>query len=314
MFKRLVAAISATALLILTAGQVHAVTTTVSITELPEYTRKDTFNISYSALADDPSSISAQFYYKKDGGIYSAFGSAQTGSSGKIQVTSSQINEQTKYFFKVEVTSSNGSAGDETSVTFDNSDPDPVSGYSKQKVAPGYYKLTWRNPNNSDFSRVFIYRSENTEFTADGNTKIAERGGAPDQEMSFEDIGLDTGKDYYYALRAIDDAGNPSGIVADPEVSAQPGAVEGASTEVGAGTGSEFLIMPQQESEQGEVFGEEGEADEIADDDLSPSPTTFESEEDKAQAGFLGTTVGKLSLAGAGLLLIAIAYFLLRKK
>ena len=112
--------------------------------------------------------------------------------------------------FKVEI--NGGSAADSTSISYDHSGPSPVQNYWKEMIAPGHYKLHWKNPGDTDFSRVFIYRSESTDFDANGSTKVAEVGGSYDSDMTWDNPGLDGSKTYYYALRAIDKAGNPAGI------------------------------------------------------------------------------------------------------
>lgn len=284
------------------AGSVSAFDPAVYISDLAQYTRTDSFYLSYSALANDPGSITAQFYVKKEGGSYSPFGNLLTGASGRIQVTSSQMNENNKtYYFKVVL---NTGESDETETTFDNSAPGSVSGYGKDLASPGLYKLHWRNPSDSDFSRVFIYRSDSANFTADGSTKIAERGGAPDAEVTYEDnSGLDPNKTYYYALRAIDNAGNASGVVADAEATVTAGQVEGAST---TNTGP-VTILPKTQA-NGQVLGEES-----SEATSSPSPEVLPSTlGEKAQVAnnFLTSVAGKI-LVGGFLALIG-AYLIFR--
>ena len=194
------------AILLFSASSVDAFSDVVTISELPEYTTTDTFNLSYSALSEG--TVSAQFYVMKEGGSYSAFGPAVSGASGQLQVTSGQVNDQVKYYFKVVI--NGGTASDETSVFFDISGPSPVQNYWKERIAPETYRLHWKNPGDSDFSRTFIYRSESSDFDANNSTKIGELGGAPDDEMTYDVIGLDSTKDYFFALRAVDTAGNPA--------------------------------------------------------------------------------------------------------
>jgi len=228
--------------LLLSAGSVNAFSDVVAISELPEYTRTDTFNLSYSALSEG--AITAQFYVMKEGGSYSAFGPVLNGASGQLQVTSGQVNDQVKYYFKVVI---NGGASDETSVFFDISGPSPVQNYWKERIAPETYRLHWKNPGDTDFSRTFIYRSENSDFDANNSTKIGELGGAPDDEMTYDVIGLDASKEYFFALRAVDKAGNPASLVSD-----QVTVIE----EVEAGEGDTPLVLPS-EGTGGEVLGDE---------------------------------------------------------
>lgn len=227
----------------LLARPVYAIAPTVSITELGEYINSNSFKLSYSVLSDDPAGISAQFYYRKEGGSFVAFGPLLAGASGQVQVTSSQVDDQVKYYFKVEINS--GEASDETSSKYDVSGPSPVQNYWKEKVAGGFYRLHWKNPWDSDFSRVFIYRSEETSFTADGSHKVGEVGGAPDTEMSWDNFGLDSSKEYYYALRAVDKANNSASLVGDTVTIVGPSSVSGSSTQTKSG--SDVVALPKEE-------------------------------------------------------------------
>ena len=231
-------------------GSVQAFADTVKISELPEYTKHDNFKLSYSALSGNP--VTAQFFFRKEGESYAPFGSVVNSASGQIQVGGSEIDEQVKYYFKVVI--NNGPANDETSVIYDHSGPSPVQSYWKEVIGGGHYRLHWKTPGDSDFSRAFIYRSDSTDFTADPSTKIGELGGAPDQEMTWDNFGLDPNTTYYYALRAIDKAGNSSSVVADPEVTATR--IE--ETITGGTTEEEVILLPSGE-DVGQVLGEEEE-------------------------------------------------------
>lgn len=234
----------------------YAVTPKIVITDLPEYIRINDFKLSYSALTSDPSSIQVQFYYQVDGGGYSAFGSVLSGASGQVQVASGQVGQsEKKYCFKAEIIGETFS--NETCTIFDQNSPDAPSGYSKEKVTPNVYRLKWRNPNNDDFSRVFIYRSDVSGFTADGSTKVGELVGTKDEEASW-DNNVDPDKEYFYALRAIDKAGNASGLVGDQGVVA--GEVQGESTSLEE---EKAIIVPvegETKEPEGEVLPAETEA------------------------------------------------------
>ena len=127
-------------------------------------------------------------------------------------------------------------------------------------------------------------------------------GGAPDQEMTWDDVGLDPNVTYYYALRAIDKAGNSSSVVADPEVTAtiiEETVVEGI-------TGEEVILLPSGEA-TGKVLGEEEEdAEEIV---VGESETTF----DEAVDTLTGTTKGRI-IAISAFLLGLILYFISRRR
>lgn len=279
------------------AKPVSAISPQVSISKLGEYINTNTFRLSYSALTDNPSDISAQFYFRKEGGNFSVLGPVIGGASGEIEVTGAQVNEQLKYYFRVEINS--GAAGDETSSKYDISGPSPVQNYWKERVNPGFYRLHWKNSGDTDFSRVFIYRSDTPSFTADGAHKIGETGGAPDAEVSWDNLGLDTSKEYYYALRAVDKADNSAGLVADVQTEVQTsGGVLGATTQTN--TGQAVNKLPKEQ-----VLSKTSEAS---------SPTPSSEPQNLVGAASEANKDGKLglSLAIAGvILLVASGYYFL---
>jgi len=249
----------------------------VSITKLSSYINKEDFKISYAALSENP--ISAQFYVRKDGdSSWRTLGSALTGASGYVQVSGGDIyNGDGKYFFKVVI--NGGTAEDETSTIVDRQAPDAVRDYRKEKLGDGHYKLYWRNPDNEDFDKVIIYRSDSTNFTADSSTEVATIWGSRDAEMTSENAAA-PGKEYYFAIRAIDKAGNASSVVSDPETQVSVGSVLGAS--VSATSTPEVVKILPKEKATGEVLGEEKT------EEATPSPTQAPEEE---KGGVLGQAV-----------------------
>lgn len=286
-------------LFVFTTSLVFAFPDTVRISELPEYTRHDNFKLSYSALSEG--SVSAQFYFRKEGESYAPFGAVINSASGQIQVGGSEINEQVKYYFKVVI--NGGPANDETAIIYDHSGPSPVQSYWKEKIGGGHYRLHWKTPGDSDFSRVFIYRSDSLDFTADPSTKRGELGGAPDQEMTWDDVGLDSSITYYYALRAIDKAGNSSSVVADPEVTAT--IIE--ETITGGTAGEEVILLPSGEA-TGKVLGEEEEdVEEIV---VGEPETAF----DEAVDTLTGTTKGRIAAISAFVVGLILFFFTRRRR
>ncbi len=273
--------LSSLALFLVLASTTKAFSDYVYITKLDSYLNKENFYLSYSALSENP--ISAQFYVRRDGdATWRTVGSLLNGASGQVEVKSGDIyGGDGKYFFKVVINS--GTASDETSTTIDRSSPDPVRDYRKEKISDGHYKLHWRNPDNIDFDKVKIYRSENTNFTADSSTEVGTVWGTAGSEMTWENAAA-PGKEYYFAIRAIDKAGNASSVVADPETQVVAGAVLGESTK--APETEEVKILPKEK--KGEVLGEEKDASKgEATTESTPSP---ESEKEET-GGVLGQAV-----------------------
>src|SRR4030042_344185 len=189
--------------------------TIVQIQGLPGYINYTDFKLSCTTNGS-----TAQFYSKKDGGTYTSFGSSinLTTNPCQVQVNNGQFGSEGKFWFMVAVDGeTTETALNQKSTTLDTTATGNVSEFGKSRTGGGtVYHLHWKNPFESDYQRVFIYRGVEAGFEADGNHKIAEAGGAPGDTMTWDDGSLDTTKEYSYYIRALDKAGNSSGVVGDP--------------------------------------------------------------------------------------------------
>jgi len=177
----------------------------LSIQSLPGYINTNNFKLSCTS---DGGSV--QFEVSKNGGAFTAFGPAIDTDADPciVQVDSSVVNEQTSYTFRA--------GGKETSTFYDTSGPSPVSGYYKERISDGAYKLHWRNPGDTDFDKVVIYRGDTVDFSADSGHEIARVSGGSNSDMTYEDhFAPDSGRTYFYAIRALDHAGNSSSLAGD---------------------------------------------------------------------------------------------------
>lgn len=244
--------ISGLAGLVLLAKPAMAISPTVSIQDLPSYIRTDNFNLSCSALGGS----SAQFSFKKEGGSYQNFGAAIDLNSNpcRIQVNSNQINDQTKYYFKVTL---DGGVSDETSTIYDFAGPSPVTGYKKDDGGNNTLVIHWKNPESEDLAEVIIYRGETVDFTADSNHEIATVIGNPNSEMTYSVSIPDTTKTYYYSLRAVDKAGNSSSLVGDGSSSTTSTVITQDPSKNVSGA---VTILPKEGGSKGQVLGEDEES------------------------------------------------------
>lgn len=177
----------------------------LSIQSLPSYINTNNFKLSCTS-----SGGMVQFSVSKHGEAFTSFGPSIDTSINPciVQVDSSIVNDQTDYRFSV--------GGFETSTFYDVSGPSPVSGYSKERIGDGKYKLHYHTPSDGDFSRVLIYRGETGDFSADGDHQIAEVLCGANSDMTYEDVfAPDASKTYYYNIRALDKANNSSSLAGD---------------------------------------------------------------------------------------------------
>lgn len=209
------------------------------IQSLPSYINTNSFKLSCTS---DASSVS--FSVSKNGGSPVTFATIDpTASPCQVQVTSSQIDGEANYTFTV----TDGSASSSTSTIYDTSGPSTVSGYYKDGLGDGY-RLHYRTPGDSDFDKVIIYRGDTPDFSADSAHEIATVNSSPNSDMTYEDH---SGTNRYYVIRALDHAGNSSGLVGDGggtvtvTQSPSPSPVSGKS-----------IILPK-ETGEGSVLGTE---------------------------------------------------------
>jgi len=276
------------------AKQAMAITPTVSIQGLPSYVNTNDFKLSCSALGGS----NVQFSYKKEGGSYQDFGSLIdiTSNPCQVQVTSLQVTEEAKFYFKVTL---DGGVSDETSVIFDNSGPSPVSGYYRD-VLGSENKLHWRNPSDADFDSVIIYRGETVDFSADSSHEIAKVSGSPNSDMTYgNDASPD--KTYYYSIRAIDKAGNSSSLVGDGSTTTTTTTVTQTQPQNGSGS---VRQLPKEAT--GQVLGDE-KVETSESGNINENPSLIEK---------IAHTIpnNKFVLIGGGLILLAIILNILFKK
>lgn len=265
----------------------------LSIQQLPAYI--DTNNFKLSCTSDGGV---VDFEVSKGGGAFTTFASVDTDSNPcVVQVTSSVVNDQTDYIFRA--------GGKTTSTFYDISGPSPVSGYYKEKVGDGFYKLHWKNPGDSDFSKVVIYRGETADFPADNSHEIARVSGGANSDMTYDEHQPDPAKTYYYAIRALDKADNSSSLVGDQGTTTTTTTATGAGSIAGASTATtgQANTLPV---EEGQVLSEE-----TAEGSPDASPVASDAQNNQ---GFLPSGRNKilaiLGLAGLGVLVF---YFLRRR-
>lgn len=269
-----------------------------SIQTLPGYINNNNFKLSCTSDGS-----TAQFYYNKHSAGWVAFGGSidLTSNQCVVDVNSSQVNDQTDYLFKVNV---DGMDSSSTSTFYDASGPSPVSGYYKERTSDGSYKLHWTNPGDSDFDKVVIYRGDTVDFSADAGHEIARVSGGSNSAMTYDDnFTPDANKTYFYAIRALDHAGNSSSLVGDGSTSVitiTPSPVPG---------GGKVTILPK---EGGSVLGTSTKSK------VSPSPSVSPSASPEAQAqasfNLLTWISGHKKISLGILIVLVIAWYFLSKR
>jgi hypothetical protein len=226
--------------------------------DLPDWVNWEPLYISYTALESEDKPVNVKAYFKKDGEGWQEVGSS-TELSDTFEVSRSYYPGDGTYkiYFK-ELNS--GKTTPEESFNVDFTAPGGVSNYRKERKDANVYKICWKNPDNDDFDRVLIFRSEKTD---EGFSQVGEVSGAKNEEKCFEN-GTPDSKDYYYLTRAVDQAGNASSTVGDSEVTTSQ--VLGTTSEATPTLEPAVVDSPlaevteQEEVQEGQILG--GTADE----------------------------------------------------
>jgi hypothetical protein len=250
----------------------------VRIEEPQSPTSKTTFDIGYVAIDLAGRPISVQCY--KDG---VPFDLPKTSNSGDCEVTPSLITSSGTYEFYVVATAGTDSKmSDKVSVQIELDKPLPVTEYSKSK-GTCTYTLKFK----STTSKVQIYRSDNQKsFYADDTTLITNPplSVTPNVLTTYTDSSItDCAKEYYYAIRSVDDYNNVSSLVTDDIVTivrtpAPITPTEIAGEEEGEVAGEETTPEEEKEDESGEVKGDEDvESEDEKEEEKEEDSDTLES-------------------------------------
>jgi uncharacterized repeat protein (TIGR01451 family) len=264
--------------------------------EQPETpSQKQQFKIGFIAL---PIPIDRNLEIQCYEETYGIFGPVYTTKDGDCVVDSTIITQSGTYTFYVKAQEVGNPSSlvesDKVTVVVDLETPDVVENYEKDEGTCSY-TLTFKTADDNRTSKVQIFRSDKQPFTANSETLIDEITVTPNQEVSYTDDTLPLcDKEYYYAVRAVDDLNNTSPFTTDDIVSLvevetpvqqqvavgvapDQGEVAGETTdEDGTGSGEDA-----ETDENGEVIGEETEADEENGEEEETTDEENGNEEDK---------------------------------
>jgi hypothetical protein len=123
------------------------------------------------------------------------------------------MNAEGTYQFYV---TANGLESNHVSVDYKTSGPGTPSDYRKDRPSTCDYKIHFKTADDGGKTvKVEIYRADVTSFILDAGSVVASIPVGSNQERDVTNTVPDCNKDYYYVLRAFDDAGNGSGTIGD---------------------------------------------------------------------------------------------------
>ena len=229
--------------------------------DMPSWVNWDPIYISYTALETEGNPVEIKAYFKKDGESWQEVGtSTKLSDTFKVERGYFPGDGVYKIYFKE---TNSGKTTPEESFNVDFTAPSGVSEYRKERKDANVYKICWKNPDNDDFNRVLIFRSDKTN---EGFSKVGEVSGSKNEEKCFEN-GTPDNRDYYYVTRAVDHAGNASVTIGDSEVTTTQ--VLGVASEEATDAEPTVVSLPlaqgadEGETQEGQILGGTTDEEEI---------------------------------------------------
>lgn len=254
---------------------------------------------------------------------FQTFKLAPGGTSGNCAVRENVVLESGTYKFHIKA-----SAGSDSVMTSDAvvevvlGGPQAPTDYKRTKVSGCENNLKAMTANDGKTVRVEIYRSTETNFTADAQTLAASIDIGPNEQLNHTDAEPDCGETYYYAIRAFDALGNGSKVVADERtvVRTTGGGTRTVTTTVGA-TEAGPVVVGAGEAVAGEIRGGASE-EKTEDKQTTPSKNELSKGEEGQVLGEEKTAEdprnfparSKILAALISLVIAAILYYAFSKK
>lgn len=247
-------------------------------------TNQNNFKVTFTALDTDGDAVSVKCFKKgPSDGAFGQFGGdvaiAAGGNAGSCPSVSSFVSTEGTYQFYAEAQGGSDSATSSTiSVDYKTTGPGTPTNYSKDKISSCVYRIKFKTADDGGKTvQVRLYRTDSTTSEA---AQVDTVSIGSNTEGQFENTIPDCGKEYFYALRAFDSAGNSSGLVGD-SISVTTSST--TTTTVAAPTGGAGGAIPLRAG-QGQVLGEATEEkQEVLGEEATPSGAPIQAEEQKEQ-------------------------------
>ncbi|HOX96146.1 MAG TPA: hypothetical protein PLI45_02090 [Candidatus Woesebacteria bacterium] len=135
------------------------------------------------------------------------------GNTDYCSVDNTILNTIGAYSFKVVA---NGvKESNIVSIDFNTSGPSAPVSYSKEKINDCDYKIKFKTANDGRTTKIELYRSDTNSISINSDHFISSQSIVPDTTGEITNSIPTCGKEYFYAIRAVDNYGNVSGIVGD---------------------------------------------------------------------------------------------------
>lgn len=220
--KYLLKLIVAFGIYVLMAGNAYAANLSVQIEQPKSPTSQDSFEVNFVSLDILNRDVTVKCFKKGPAdSSFTQFGTdinlTAGGDTESCAVSSSILSAEGTYNFYVTATDGLESVDSSTVVVdFHNGTPGTPGNYSKDKVSSCDFKIKFKTADDGGkTSKVVIYRSDQTSFTADSSTEVGTVSIGSNQDGEYTNSVPDCNKTYYFALRAFSVSGNGSGTAGD---------------------------------------------------------------------------------------------------
>lgn len=285
-------------------------------------TNKDSVQLDFTALSTDSGDDISIDLFRNDTHVDEA--TAGNGDSGRLRA---DLPSDGTYTLRVEAVSSAGDSegeGDgrtiERTITRDTvapADPD----YFGSERNGNQYTVEFAAGDN-DTSRLYVFSSTSTSFTAEEDTFEGSVEATGDsQQLTYT---TPNGEERFNTVVAIDEAGNTSGAVGDPDTDVDiieddlllPGTATGGGTAGAAGTFGDGGTIAAATDEDGEAGEEDGEVLAAEEDGEADGEAASEDGEDEGEVMSEDTEAGLFSLWWllALLLIAGLGYFIYARR
>lgn len=295
------------------AGQVYAANVSVRVAQPKSPTNRNDFPISFVALDSLGRTVTVTCFKKGPSeSSYTQFGSDQVftggGNSGTCPTGSGVVNTEGTYSFKVTAAAGSDTAEESVSVNYTTSGPGDVRDYSKSQIDSCRYGIHFKTADDAGKTvKVEVYRSQSVPFTADSGSRTQTVMAGSNEAHDVTDTVPDCTRQWYFAVRAFDTAGNGSALVGDnvttitvitPTGSAAQGAIPVSST-----NGNILGVSTRGATGASGTSGETGQVEGLSTPSAEPTATPAQDTRSYLQAH------PKRSLAIGGAILLLGIYF-----
>lgn len=294
----------------------QAASLSVKLQQPKSPTTLNSFNVTFVALDTLNRTVTVKCFKKgPSDSSFSQFGAdinlTPGGNTDNCKVTSSVVISEGIYKFYVSAKADSEEVlSSEVSVDYKNNTPGTPENYRKEKISACQYKISFKAASDDGkTSKIEVYRSDKTSFSADGNTRVATVDiGSGEEGSAIVDI-PECGKEYYFAIRAFNSAGTGSGTVGDSITKT----VIDSTIIITPTPGQGAIPVSDASAGEGEVLGEGedsvGSGDVLGDDSSESASETEKSSDKKLSTAFSQVNI----IVGAVLILFSLIYFRVRR-